>query len=892
MENVRQGEEVTQATSTYLGEQRRRSTRIEQAAAVIIRGVDLLDQPFEERTAAQNLSFHGCRYASKHHLPKNTWVTLEVPSGESRAEAACVRARVAWIHRPQTLRDLFQVGVELERGRNVWGVAPAPDDWASGALGPASTNTESSGQQESTASGREHASLEVYLQSALAHATKGLATTLEGPLSSQEGSTLLEQLRQEFLAQSSEGVEAGSIGADGPPRKATNEARESSKVQQQADTETFHGERIEELAPGKSGAKVEIATDLMQNVETQLASFEERMRGTLMSDWVLKLSHAQVARSDWEAEVQALRSEMRSVAEECEKRSEEKLRKKVSEIQCEWGYSRTDRLERGVAADYAEAGEPARAQRLQEMEIARAQWNELVESSLDSAARRLSDRLSNGSQELARHTEQEMAKKITEMQKESGLAAETARAALCELRVTLEGELSRAKTALREIEQTAGRFSEYSRQLEAASQDSLNDLRQKLESSMARQCAEFDRHASDVEKGLGERAAARLEQVSFETATQGIEQIGKAVASGLASAAKASEELVAREEQAEDILRIHRERLRQVSEQAQRETAENLASQRAMLQKEMEEQQTQNLMQWTAELAAGKFRAAEQTAASLSGKVEQSLAEADAQLLSQAQRSTESAQKQLQEELHVLAGRFRDELGETEARQVASARKTMALQAHEQLESAKNEFTRAAERAASEFGELMEGSGKEALEAFAAASKASAEDEKARLLAEGETALAGIQSHAQSSFEHFQEQVGLKAEQALQRATETMAHQFEITLERFRTQGEARLADWTVKQESVSAQTLEKHNAQLHQAANSWVEMMLERLDSRSEERVDSAVRATENAVREACVDIFENLTQAMKRQLQGTLEIRPAAPGGEVNSKEHRASA
>jgi hypothetical protein len=117
--NVRQGDEVAQAASTYLGEQRRRSTRLEQTSPVIIRGVDLLGQPFEERTAAQNLSFHGCRYASKHHLPKNTWVTLEVPSGETYGDAVCVRARVAWIERPQTLRDLFQVGVELEKGNNV-----------------------------------------------------------------------------------------------------------------------------------------------------------------------------------------------------------------------------------------------------------------------------------------------------------------------------------------------------------------------------------------------------------------------------------------------------------------------------------------------------------------------------------------------------------------------------------------------------------------------------------------------------------------------------------------------------------------------------------------------------------------------------------------------------
>lgn len=131
-ETFDRGEDLAQAAPAYLGEQRRRSTRVEQTSAVIIRGVDLLGQPFEERATAQDVSFHGCRYASKHHLPKNTWITLEVPSSGSRNEPVCVRARVAWIQRPRTLRDLFQVGAELERGWNIWGLAPAPSDWASG----------------------------------------------------------------------------------------------------------------------------------------------------------------------------------------------------------------------------------------------------------------------------------------------------------------------------------------------------------------------------------------------------------------------------------------------------------------------------------------------------------------------------------------------------------------------------------------------------------------------------------------------------------------------------------------------------------------------------------------------------------------------------------------
>src|SRR3989442_13422170 len=57
------------------------------------------------------------------------WVTLEIPHPETGREPRSVRARVSWIQRPRTVRELFQVGVELEVPGNVWGIAFPPEDW-------------------------------------------------------------------------------------------------------------------------------------------------------------------------------------------------------------------------------------------------------------------------------------------------------------------------------------------------------------------------------------------------------------------------------------------------------------------------------------------------------------------------------------------------------------------------------------------------------------------------------------------------------------------------------------------------------------------------------------------------------------------------------------------
>ena len=91
--------------------QKRRSTRIVQAVPLTVTGVDALGRPFQERTSTLIINCHGCRYQSKHYVLKNMWVTFEVPHNEAGREPRTVRARVTWIQRPRTVRELFQIGV-------------------------------------------------------------------------------------------------------------------------------------------------------------------------------------------------------------------------------------------------------------------------------------------------------------------------------------------------------------------------------------------------------------------------------------------------------------------------------------------------------------------------------------------------------------------------------------------------------------------------------------------------------------------------------------------------------------------------------------------------------------------------------------------------------------
>jgi hypothetical protein len=123
--------------------QRRRSERVTSSLPIVVRGVDLLGQEFEERTATLSVNLHGCRYASRYHLPKNTWITMEIARG---AEFRNVRARVAWIQRPHSVREFFQINAELETPQNVWLFEQSPADWA--AVAPASPGSGSAAEKQ------------------------------------------------------------------------------------------------------------------------------------------------------------------------------------------------------------------------------------------------------------------------------------------------------------------------------------------------------------------------------------------------------------------------------------------------------------------------------------------------------------------------------------------------------------------------------------------------------------------------------------------------------------------------------------------------------------------------------------------------------------------------
>jgi len=129
-----QGEDVSQSSlartpDSIVKEELRRSTRIDRSVPLIVFGQNRSGEPFVERTVSTSVNLHGCRYPSRHDCGVETWVTLQVVGLSVEPKPPAVRARIRSIHRSQSMRELQQVGVELENPANVWGIITPPPDW-------------------------------------------------------------------------------------------------------------------------------------------------------------------------------------------------------------------------------------------------------------------------------------------------------------------------------------------------------------------------------------------------------------------------------------------------------------------------------------------------------------------------------------------------------------------------------------------------------------------------------------------------------------------------------------------------------------------------------------------------------------------------------------------
>ncbi len=441
--------------------ERRRSERVLESLPLTVRGIDLLGQPFEERSTTLAFNLHGCRYASKHHLPRNTWVTLDLsqsaaPHARAGAEqSALLRARVAWVQRPHSIRDFFQIAIELESPANIWGLDSPPADWlraeqaAPSPLG-STPGTDmhahpSEHSQQNTAAAN-HAFMDAPMtdprfDSATFPSEHEAATqTAATEAIPATDSPLLRELRAELDRQAKESVAAAADQA----REEVLRTAEETNRKRAASAEELFAKWKSEIEQLQSGAREEFFS--------QVSAKQEQALRDLHSEFEGKLAQARELMGQISEQANALRSESGAAREATMQVAQALLQLEAVDAARAPGSADTS----GPELEARESATGEWRQRLEaEMAVAQGQWNELLQSSLDSNLRRMVEQLAQRSQEVLQAAEQRMTERLGELRQPFAQAAAEARDTFTGIQSSLDHEVAKARESLSAVELVA-----------------------------------------------------------------------------------------------------------------------------------------------------------------------------------------------------------------------------------------------------------------------------------------------------------------------------------------------------------------------------------------------------------------------------------------------------
>jgi hypothetical protein len=544
---------------------KRRSTRIMQAVPLAVTGVDALGRPFTERTSTLIINCHGCRYQSKHYVLKNMWVTLEVPHPETGLAPRTVRGRVAWIQRPRTVRQLFQVALELETPGNTWGIAFPPPDW----LAPSeAVRSNVYGSAEEVAQ-RSSDAAEIHLP--LTEPDPSSAPVQDNlrvfpaPASATDASLQLARHMARLMADAKQQIQTAArevaAQAVAAERRVSLEEWEQkfsiaqeqlaqqvsgaiTKIQEESDTRSraAHSAAAEalqrELPRWIAPQLEELIRELTQQISNRAAA--ERTEQTQhLANAVESLralcQQAEESAGRLRAQAEQADTQISSRAAESMREVDDLARQRevAANAHREAMSAAASEIEQQVRTALSEAHSSWRGQLNSEVEAAQARWRSTLENTLTESQAKAAAALEEHSRAITSQFEQETARQADATRASISSAATGTEQRLAELRDSLREEVTGQSAAVRESMGAVAREAEQraasasnSLQEEAAKQiasvhEALTSTAAEAEQRLAGLRNSLEEQSQWLEAALGRAAESteRLEHFSARTET-------------------------------------------------------------------------------------------------------------------------------------------------------------------------------------------------------------------------------------------------------------------------------------------------------------------------------------------------------------------------------------
>jgi hypothetical protein len=911
------GDAVSGIASATAELRKRRSTRIVQAVPLTVGGVDALGRPFSERTSTLIINCHGCRYQSKHYVLKNMWVTLEVPHPETGQPPRAVRGRVAWIQRPRTVRQLFQVALELELPGNVWGIGFPPEDWFAFPDAPQSgaeaRPVQMGGRKELAAAPAEEpqelhssAASESDFSLPLGDADPGGAREPEklrafpAPANTTDASIQLARQVSRLLSDARRQIHAAAREAAEEAVSAERRANADPWEQKIATArEEFSREvaaavaRIQEESAAQSRAAQDTAAEALQrDLPRWLAPQLEELARDLtaeLSQEALTQRNAHAEQINQAAEMlRAVCKQAQDIAEQLSHKAPEAETKiaAASQYAVRTAAEAAREQEATLGAQLASltsAADETQQQVASSLTAAQLDWQRHLAGELEAAQLRLQiatdNAVANAQTEAAGTLGENANAILNRIQQEAERATaqfrEAASAAVAESEQRLLGirdsgqtQAERLEEALRSAGETLGRLENFSERVADAQQHALVGFQSQLDDVLTLHRNELHRRSESLFEEINARIHATFEESSRQTAREFEQQVELATQPHLTSVEQAIQRLAGGRSMLDAATSLQQERIRLAADEAFGEALAQFRGNLGGIEQLLRESADTVIARSLADLEGRAESAKHHVVEDLLKSAEWYEKKAQTQIHQLSERTAEHAEAQLRDRAGEISSVFAGELDHASRNFVGHAQTQMEEVVRDAFERARALFSEAAETTSAAFIDEIQRYARQELGGLEAEAQKSVSETRAQMEAARAEITQKVTAEQEDFLRRFEGAMSGAVEASVAEANHKVQSGFGPLLESWKSMTEAQQAELRNLYARVGDQAAEHFRGRLENVSNQWMLATVATLDQQSRQAVAGIAANAEEKLRGTCTKVFSEIGDALRERL------------------------
>lgn len=912
---------------------KRRTKRIVQAVPLTITGVDALGRPFQERTSTLTINCQGCRYQSKHYVLKNMWVTLEVPHNEPGRPPRVVRGRVTWIQRPRTVRELFQIAVELEISGNVWGVAFPPSDWfpfpesgSAASPGPLPPQPQAvnpppeaprieepieptpaqmtepeeesprvipiDGSKESKDASQQLSQQVVRLVNEAKQEIQGAARDSANQAVAAETRMLLADLHEQLI----DAAKKAAAAAIAEQIQATrSESAQQGAGEREATLSSLREEISRELRQQIGEARQQMDAQLAELERVRQAEFETRIQHQLQAatQKVETLTRA-LAASESEARVameqlrlsseQAATNELRLWQEQMDQRSADAQARIAQMDQA----AKSLREQIAAAASIGESG--LRGTLEAELETATSRWRERTDALIEETSRLAAERFGKNAEASGRQVEQRLQERLTAAGEAQTKVTGEAEDMLSMFRAAINQEIARGEAFFAQLQQSAAQIEAKRREFEAQIEAASESLAERGHGILEAQSGEMAHRAESVVSGMADRFRSDMEATGRKTVEDLAGDLQHRLAPHMTRVEEATNKLLFDSEQAEKSLADHQERVWQASDRNLQHTVSRGKELLAQIESEFAESARDSIARWLTELESKATETTQGTFEALYKSADWYEKKVQNQMQATLQKGVEQASAQLREKAAELSGLFASELDHTSRSYVEHAQGQIQESTADAAERIAQQIAEGGDAAATLFQERAGQIADKQFDSYAAKTHEAFEQHVAHMEANSAQIRTKLESDARGFAVEFQRALSQHVQQTLAQGIQEMASQIDQARESLQSEYQALQRQFRMSLEPLGIAAIDEHKKRLDNASNAWLLTTVTKLTQQSEARIAELSEATERKLKSVCNAVINEMGATIRQRLGG-LTAPLNAPGASPTdpSKERK---